>query len=537
MDRQALLEQKRQRLQELKKRRENFRNDVPATSAISTSLKVDFAVQVDLLRPPEIGIQHSVASSTISSVTRFEKGVQTDFVELQVEKNPEIHPQEQYSSLQTVQPPVPEYTVESTLEEQLARSSLETKFSGLRLGIRKHESSQLDSKEPFTVNQTISLIDRPVTHLCTCTEFPELILVGYGPKSSTETPIPDLVTESAGLAVVFNRNALVPEFFLQCTSTITSLKFSLDPFRIIAGLENGRVVVWDLSDVQPTQIAILPTLQSTTLASAGQHSEKSYIHHTSPVVFIQHLDSGLGSGIVSVSAEGVLNVWSPNFLAFPKLDSVRLAPSDRLRDQIRATDVALLFHGLNVDEKHARTPEFRFLNHMVVGLASGKIYRLFNGKDKQYVSKTLPASGQVTCVIEMVVSPTLSILLSAHSDWQLRVWDMAKTEPLATIPTSTVVSRICMRPGHPFQMIMLGGVNPPKVASCIQFWDLHTRLMAPVSTISTEKYATSVSFALDGSHVIIGFDDGDITVWDIDETQFHETNNIDEGLLPLLQGL
>lgn len=572
MDRQALLEQKRQRLQELKQRRSELQKSstVSQVPSLPVLVKVDFAVQVD---PPAVNTLQTAPTSDIrpnehrSDVKRFDKAVQTEFEEdSDIEEIPSPPSTKENIKEENELDPVettgltPQELVEEALEDQLEQSKLGFSFSNLRLGVKDPGTVQEDTKEPFNVaNGLTHFLDRPITHISTVIQFPELILVGYG--RSKEKKLDD-ISGSAGLAVIFNRNAfpMVPEFFLQCTSPITAIDFNTtDPFKIVAGLENGRVVMWDLTEVNPTQIAVLPTLQTTTLAASTNTSNHRYIHHTSPIVRIHQLDanSQLSSSIVSVSSEGILNLWSPNFLAFPKVDSVRLSgESERLKDQFSLTDsLFLLSHVRFTDEVHlAKSPEMRFLNQALVSSKNGYIYRLSSNKDKNCIAseysviedQSPQVSLSVTSMAELPVTSTISIIVSGHNDWQLRVWDLAKKEPIASIPTATVVTKIVARPGHPFHIITLGSVNPPKIGPCIQFWDLQARLMSPVSTFSIiDKtcQATTACFTPDGSHVMVAFADGDINIWEIEESRLDAITSItanvsiDEGIVPLLKSV
>lgn len=569
MDRQALLEQKRQRLQELKQRRADFHALGPELAILTppTSVKVDFAVQVDLPideTTRNVPQQQSVGVlQARDDVHRFDKAIQTDFEEISDSDKPAEVALQEVAPLQIDQPQPPaitkEETIENALTEQLVKSNIAFHFSDLRLGIKDVASVESHTKEPFnTVTGLTGFLNRPITLIDTCAKFPDLVLVGYGradvPKRTHS------ITESSGLAIIFNRKSdpFVPEFFLQCTSPITSLQFSqADPFKIVGGLENGRVVIWDLTNVDPTQIAVLPTLQTTTLASAGEKSKQHYIRHTTPIVSIQQLDVGnqLSSGIVSVSTEGILNLWSPNFLAFPRLDSVKLfSESFRSKDSMAVSDSLMLVNSVrDIDENHSsRSPELRFLSQMVVSSKNGSIYRLCNNSEKHYIASSLsgtsavPGFHSITSIGELQVSPTSSAIISAHTDWQLRIWDFTKPEPIATIPTPTVVTSIHIRPGHPHQFVSLGNVNPPKVGPCIHFWDLGVKLMSPVATITVPENSsvqTAASFSSDGSQLMVAFANGDLKIWEIDEVRIQSQTStasnvsIDDGLSSVLSGI
>lgn len=567
MDRQALLEQKRQRLQELKQRRSELAALPSIDLKAPVAVKVDFAVQVDLPTHIQQTPVHTIYEQP--NAPRFDKAVQTDFENEEEEKHEEIEvthsPVEEPQEIE----PTPQEIVEETLQTELEKTSLHFKFSDLRLGVKDlAAAAEVDTKEPFSITHGISdFLDRPISGVATSAKFPNVVLVSYGkPKSQRKT---DHITHSQGLAIVFNRDAtpMVPEFFLQCTSAITQIQFNVaDPFKVIAGLQNGHVVIWDLTDINPSQISVLPTLQTTSLTSLGEKINLNYVRHTLPIVLLQQLDlaNQLTSGFVSVCADGIINLWSPNFLAFPKADSAKLSTSEKLKDRICATDALLLSSQMRVaDDKHVR-PELRFLDQLLVGSTDGKVYRLSSrgtdsnrGNVAQIYSETETQTDDsfiespyvllsVTCLAELRISVSKSLLVSAHNDWQLRIWDLTQSLPIATILTSTVVSLIFTRPEHPYHLITVGNVLPPKVKPCIQFWDLEAKLLGPIYTFPAPdlgSQVTSATFSANGDKLVVAFANGELKVWEIEEPRLDAqanqvgNRNIDEGILSFIQSL
>lgn len=571
MDRQALLEQKRQRLQELKQRRSELAALPSIDLKAPVAVKVDFAVQVDL----PIQHIHQTPAQTIyeqPNAPRFDKAVQTDFEDVEEEQKPKKiersdSPVEEPQEIQ----PTPQEIVVETLQTELEKTNMHFRFSDLRLGVKDLDAAAVaegDTKEPFSITHGISdFLDRPISGVATIAKFPNVVLVSYGkPKTQRKS---DHITHSQGLAIVFNTDAtpMVPEFFLQCTSTITQIQFNVaDPFKVIAGLENGRVVIWDLSDIKPSQISVLPTLQTTTLTSLGENTNLKYVRHTLPIVLLQQLDlaNQLTSGFVSVCADGIVNLWSPNFLAFPKVDSARLSASEKLKDQICVTDALLLSSQMRVaDDKHVR-PELRFLDQILLGSTDGKVYRLSSrendssrGNVAHIYSETETQTDDsfiespfillsVTCLAELRISVSKSLLVSAHNDWQLRIWDLTKSLPIATVLTSTVVSLILTRPEHPYHLVTVGNVFPPKVKPCIQFWDLGAKLLGPIYTFppqDLDSRVTSATFTVDGDKLVVTFANGELKVWEIEEARLEAqakqaaNRNIDEGIQSLTQSL
>ncbi|KAL6015421.1 hypothetical protein ACNR9Z_003090, partial [Candidozyma auris] len=275
IDRQALLEQKRQRLLELKQRRlQKEKEDAERADAErSKSPNISDLGQQEIAKPQKLEVKRvdvsvQVGESTSkpslqytaeqSSVLRFDKVIQVEFDEVQSMEDREEARRESDEFAEPIVPHSPEPSKAEVVNEALA-SQLEEKlrfpFSKLRLGIREEKEIRSVGDSPFVVEQQLGgFLDRPIVSVKTTPQFPELILVAYG---ASDTKSPDL-TDSKGLAIIFNTSteSIFPEFFLHCTSPIAAIAFDkTDAFRIICGMENGRLALWDLTNVKPNQLA------------------------------------------------------------------------------------------------------------------------------------------------------------------------------------------------------------------------------------------------------------------------------------------
>lgn len=571
MDRKEILEKKRQRLEELRKRREEInllstRLHLPVIIP-EVSTKADFAVQVDLpqysksisTEPVEIHLSLELASN--GQAQRFDKAIQTHFEE-SISAEPDGKTTESLDEIDAVVSP-PDKENDSEMINEALQSKLSSlvpgfRFSDLRMGPKSSGEAKIEAKDPFNAVSGLSgFLNRQISSIDVCLKFPELILVAY--KANRSKQRKDLeylsIVSSVGLAVIFNTSAepFVPEFFLQCTSEITTIQFEKsNPYRIIGGLKNGRVVIWDLSNVEPSKIAVFPTLQTTTLSSIVERPNTLYLHHTTSIVSILQLDvtSQESTSIISISNDGVVNAWSPNFLAFPKLDSIKLSSgTNRLKDQFSVNTALLLHHSqlLASNTHSAQDPEYRFLNQLVLGTKNGILLRLSNNKNKSNISAVFKCLDNdvsygmhsISGIAEIPISTTSSLLISSHYDWKLRLWDLHKSSLLLTIPTSTIVTGFHPRPRHLLQLMTIGCVNLPGVGACIEFWDFLVKSMGPISTVSVPKetvQSLAAKFDDDGNRFIVAFDDGDIRIWDIEESQLHahveisKNSRVDEAL-------
>lgn len=567
IDRQALLEQKRQRLLELRQRRLQKEEEERASKSeeeivtpepennmtLNEDLpkkieRVDFAVQVG--QPGQSTTFYNAAKPSL--IIRFDKAIQVLFDDDSDEDNGEtVEPEIE----KVLEPEIPEPSeplkaevVNETLLTKL-ESELHFPFSKLRLGIKEEKDLRPAGDSPFTqIHLLDGFVQRPIVDIQTTSQFPDLVLVAYGPS---ETRMPDLASPK-GLAIIYNvaSESPFPEFFLHATSTITSIVFDkTDAFRIVAGMNNGRLVLWDLTNVKPNQLSVTPSLQTSLLASYHGLSQKGIKHHTNRIVKIEQPEVNSASpSVVSVCAKGIINVWSLSILAFPKLPSriVREDGDSKIHSSVDTNDVLITSAFRFQDDSSYHAPEFRFLNNTYLGCDRGEIFKLKNGKDGTLIDKTLndeQAKASVLSLAEMVWkqdSTRYNIIVSSHLDWSLRFWHYSSPEPLFEIPTQNLISKILKRPGYDFQFAALNTFSPPKASTSVDFWDLEIRILGPICTVPLEDdfgKALLIAFNSEGNVLIVGSKTGKLAIWKIDGPQLakvveQKTNrDIDGGIM------
>lgn len=550
VDRQALLEQKRQRLNELKQRRlQKEKEDAEkaqikqAEEEVKTK-KVDFAVQVG--ESTEISRPQIVAKPSL--VIRFDKAIQVEpeLVEREVEQETEIR-SPVLDDIPVGVEPLKEEVVNEALGSQL-ESQLHFPFSKLRLGIKdKHELRSVGDS-PFTQRQLLSdFLDRPIRDIKTTLQFPGLLLVAYGPPKSKKSDL----TNPLGLAIVFNASteSIFPEFFLHSTSIITTIEFDKsDAFRIIAGMENGRLALWDLTNIKSDQLSVLPTLQTSTVASFFEKTKKGFVYHSSPIILIDQPDVNTASpSMVTICANGVINVWSLSILAFPKLPSRTILPSSGACADVTSVLMSSNYM-LSSDTSH-HAPEFKFLNNTYVGSVNGDISKLKNSKDGQLVDRAYSSPTAVLSIAETSWKhnqSTSTIVISSHMDWTLKLWHHSSQSPLHSISTGKIITKIQVRPGHEFQFVTLNAFTPPEGLSSVDYWDLEVRCLAPVCSVplpSDFGAVALVAFDNEGSTLTIGSNTGQLVVLAIDQKQLDTVNeqrtnrSIDGGVMQYLDSI
>lgn len=561
MDRQALLEQKRQRLLELKQRRlqkeqvtsttpENEpappeeKPKQPSPKRVNKAIQVDLDVISDFLVPAEptyqpVHLNKIVQTSLDSSETSESDSDKTD-------KPPEKTTAE---------------TVNESLQQQLEDLGIEYPFSSLRLGRKQQEHTMPSRESPFVLQSHLpKFLNRSISCFAQSEKLPEVLAVGYSEAPLELKKKHSSVAGSNGLIVLFNTSVepMLPEFFLLSTSLVTSVIFDkFDAFRVVAGTESGRLAVWDLNQAKPTDIAILPTLQSSSVLAKHEHdSNLTFLHHTSPIILLHQPDSNAASpSVVSVSSEGIVNVWSLSLLAFPKVSSRQIVPpaeSVIAKRKFFGAQTCHIFRNsvVSADPILAHlAPEYNFLDRTVIGCGDGGLYKLLNSRSNKHTIEDLlkANTGEEQLPVFNISELQLEdepLLITSHGDWQLRLWRVPSLSCIYSIPTRTLITQICVRPLHSFQFATLSVLNPPDFATSIQFWDLRVRAYSPIVDVPLSDASiqiTRISYDAEGKHIFAGSENGDVMIWSVDEDllahtlDYRQDRNIDTGVEAILR--
>lgn len=580
MERQALLEQKRQRLLELRQRRSEISSvdteNVTPSPEPRVSKRIDFSVQVDLISESNThaSIESTPKGTSTQNVYKFDKSIQTEDLLLRAtdvqsssgeQDDPIINPVDVPNLKHTednteISVQNPQNVISDNLEKQLDAWDIRFSFSDLRLGLQ--EPKELDpATEPFqNISQLENFLTRPIVLIVSNLHFSDLVLVAYGKDTSLRRSPDVRGISTAGLAVIFNTKSklLIPEFFLQCTSSITYITFDKsNSAKVFAGLANGQVVMWDLGKVLPTKVALLPTLQTSLIVSKEKSSKNlEIIHHTSPILYLDQpsWESSQDSTFVSLCSGGVVNMWSPNMLAFPKVSSIKIGIlSPRVHEQLFISTSIATNGILKQAQREANldAPEFGFLERILIGTKSGLIQNLTNNKDSLYLGHkvsvpikrdTLYDSG-IKNLAELTFQK-MNFLLSVHSDWHLSLWDLHSCKLLCKIPTATAVNGVTLRPRKTHQFVTYGNLKPPKTGFTVEFWDFLVQMMAPLFEIPVkDSQSGTVSFSDDGSILFVGYENGDVNVYSIEDEILNKRivssakSKYDKGLVSILRSI
>lgn len=460
---------------------------------------------------------------------------------------------------------------------------------------------------------------RAVKCMDVCQSHPELIVISYAARQEYHTidasnngsadgsgASLDRMKNSPGCAGVYNIGGKSPvlEFYLLATSSISSIKFDRgQPNKVIGGLSNGRVVIWELQNYGHS-IVLLPLLVSPILSTSssslirkGKGSNLIFFqNHISPISLIAQ-DNDLGTHnnnrpAITASVDGIINLWSTSILATPKVDSIQLYKpltvsdeqltnggnftSTGSKEKLLIASMILLNHH---QQQHSNSSsaastlakttssneiseEHAFLNKIIVGCQDGNLYKLCNNKkSKQFIqssSKLLVSDhSMITTLTELLVNNGLNnnthnqspIIITTGIENGFKVWQVTEDSirKVAFVHTNYTLVNALSRPQKGFQFVSLGlqpsASSSTHVNPVIEVWNLQKKLMNPILTLdipeaTRELVPTAMEFSDSGDLLYIGFNDGNVLVWNVDDLLLEDAADvnpkIDNGIEKLL---
>lgn len=428
------MEQKRQRLEELRRRKVKEEDVKPQkkdftaqkdwlapTTVKSELITIDKAVQIGPLE------KEKKVDETLERVARVEKDDK-----IENGNDPTIpNPDEPQNDFIPVQPFHDWSGLNATLRDAMRD-----------LGKLKIPTPPIDYTQPpkaFTNNtnqlqKTHSLTNGPATAWAK-SSIHRLVAVAFSRK-----------------AIVYSLPQMAPEYFLESESPITKIMFdSSASSRLMGGLKSGTVVVWDLESDTSNSIAVLPLIRSPTfpIAPSIKHLH-TFLHHRSPICDLVQLD---GSQFASVSHEGVVNYWSSHILAAPQRNSlqldnsVHLAIPSEVQPESGIDDWAILYENGSITY-HGQT------------LESSNLCR----KTDAFISNNR--------------------LIASGLDWTIHIWDLKLGMIIHSIVTDLLIYSLSQRPGYANQFSAIGANTRGDVM--LQIWDLDQT--EPVVQMLVNKY-------------------------------------------------
>lgn len=584
MDRQSLLEKKRQRLQELKQRRlGGSSGDVSQVDLLLEKLdepkknQVSVGIQVGTMEP--IGKTEVQQQDTEKENVRYDKAIQATETRVETTVEPPrslVKEAPQVEEVDEVEVNVAIYEAMKRLDVYESETAIDnprgthdihdSKTPNISNDVPDSESKLYDDF-PFKLVGVVSATTRPVSCIDVSPHFKDVVVVSFAPSDSSESP---------GLAVIYNFSTK-EEYVLHSTSPIVQIRFDkVNSHKVIGGLVDGKVVIWDLeikslapSKVPATHLStkslgssklpLLPLLSTPPFSTLSSSSIKSntgitFDHHTLPITSIHQLRIDANDSIVSFSLDGVINLWSTNLLASPVADSIRLFLPVQSGEFTNFREAVRITNALVVDDKRnisLTSEDFKFLGNVIVSSQRGEIFHLSNVRKNGYINCTFNLKEELTNIttdIAFLPNDNKDVyFITSNLDWTLKVWSTEKPlnkDPLV-IPTDCLVEKLASRPQHANQLVTLGLTNKSsRKSTLLQFWDLEYKLFGCIFEIPVEKdfVGTTIEFSEDGSKLLVGSSKGEILMFEIDDKmlvdriQATEKIEMDEGFVKYLEG-
>lgn len=576
MDRLSILQQKKQRLEELRQKRLASGGETKAAVEEVNNNKVledfkpkkiDIAIQVDGVVNKSKSAKETRYGDKFVEIDSLNKSVQTDKVTRKTEvedtkKNePPIHNDESTDPVIDIATHYNEQQLNILLNKAIILLHEALSHSAILSTNQSGKLNSMDDELLHEVFGNVTLLEGYRPNLVkTCPYNKNIVLVNF---ELSQNPL-KLNSQSGmefgfpGLAVIVNtaNNKLIPIHFLACNFSICQISFDIfNESKIIGGLANGKVVIWELNEPL-SEAFILPTL--ITPSSYKTKLSDSKQMHKSPITSILQFSSETNIFMTTCS-EGTINIWSTNFLEHPQYDTIYIGKRDESSNPSILSKASYniayaLITSSAGNELYANSNALSFLNSVMIITDNGNMVRLSNDPKQEYNYSLIDSNLKVDdfnktihSITELGVVNDNCVVASSHLDSTISLWNITKLKLLHSIQLNYIVIGLATRPSRSFQFVSYGLFDilssPDKeMVAVIEFWDLSQDLRFPLYRTNIPvnnsgdgpKYPVSVEFDVSGTHLFLAFNDGLISVWDINEEvvkkEFINRDNIYEFL-------
>lgn len=304
-----------------------------------------------------------------------------------------------------------------------------------------------------------------------------------------------------GYAVIYTKfnNKLIPIKYLGSLWPISVIKLFNDS-KVIAGCKTGRICVWDLNETT-NEVILLPSLSTPT----------NFINKNLPqsdITSINILDDNL---FVTTCLSGLINFWSVNFLEYPKFTMTIANQQDLL--VLLAKPYQEITNAILVNESQEANHE-NYLNNLIISTNS-QVIRLVNDPKMSCIKSSFDI--KVDTLNLLGLKDTIPIIGITCKDCNIHIYN--STTKILTIPTNYMVLGLVPRLNNHFQFVSYGLYDEiaSELTSCVEFWDLNRKLYKPVHCVNINSGEHPISCGFDDNVVYLGFSDGKVSCFSIDD--------------------
>ncbi|KAH3678369.1 hypothetical protein WICMUC_001386 [Wickerhamomyces mucosus] len=519
MSRRSEIEAKRQRLEELKKQREqrsslaiersiNENKDTPIDELVGNLVDSNVSASVKSSAPSvstsktveykSISIQTEIEKSTVPrEIITYSKGIQTV----------EIEPEEEKEETDE------EVTEEEKGGERGKDTVKESEQNDEEIIINSAKSFDTDyDNEPLVVDDTkisifltrsFKIINRALQeekdilrdykksfyessllkdNQKTFAKLKDLKLPSGIYSFDISTFSRDLLAISTGNEVfIYNLHFQNLEAQISSISKVTNVRFSKVHSNLLIGTcFNGKIKIWDLDESKRSSVY----LESTT----------SIKTHSYPISSIIQKIENNAEILTTCSTDGKICNWKTLLLSHTVDEPITLKPPKSL--------------GLPYDELTPTTLiqlGSEFNSNLLLGSEDGKIYAIskINLKENQIEKVFEHHSGPITSLSISEQFP--NFFLSSSFDWKCLMWDLTKAEPVLQIYKNDPILKCQLRPYHETHLSIIYG-------SCFEIISSITSVS--LLTIETESILNNFIFT-DENHIVLGSVDGVVSFYEI----------------------
>ncbi|XP_059478495.1 dynein axonemal intermediate chain 4-like, partial [Neocloeon triangulifer] len=354
-------------------------------------------------------------------------------------------------------------------------------------GVKTHSRFQYELC-PLWTYCNASTKNKAVMCMAWNTTNSNILAVGYGQFLASEE-------KQGGLVCCWmTKNPTQPERSYRFAHSVTALAFSLNSRLLLVALENGQIVLLDVSFVEKRVLA------QTSLEDGG---------HMGPVWVLRSVRWTNGAeAIASAGDDGQLLIWTLNF-----------ARLGRLHTRIQISSFAE-----QVDAASSQLPIHQFYSITDFSISEGEQPMIYLAT-KEGVLLEVEMELQIQRAVRAHLGPIYKVqvspfcrqlALTAAADGKVLLWaPSSKNAPILSLTVSAGidVDAVIGAEWSPAYSTILACAS----GKFLSIWDLARKTYEPVTKIDVGTMLTSLIFSPDGMNVLVGDRSGQVHVFSLQD--------------------